>query len=202
MKSPKAIICDIDGCIADHRHRLHYVDLQAYVDKTHVGKDKFDHNSIDWSWKKDYDSFYAAMGEDGVNEYINELITAMFWHNCGNSDDGTSILFVTGRPEKYRELTEKWLSQTSLRWNIGQGVRLFMRPDYVVNCCGFPIVGLQCQICYNRQRKPDHRPSHIVKQEIYEREIKGRYDILFCLDDNEECCEMYNELGLTVLRVL
>ena len=43
---------------------------------------------------------------------------------------------------------------------------------------------------------------HEVKREIYEREIKDKYDVLFVLEDHEKCARMYKELGLTVLKVM
>lgn len=80
MKIKKYVIVDIDGTIADVRHRLHH---------------------IDGSGKKDWKSFFEGMDRDvpidGILEYVHKLA---LYHR---------ILIVTGRPAKYRARTEKWL---------------------------------------------------------------------------------------------
>lgn len=81
------------------------------------------------------------------------------------------IIFVTARDEKCRSYTLYQLKQ------------LF----------DFPIE------LYMRGRG-DLRPDPDVKRE-YIIELKEKYNILFCIDDNTDNCKMYNELGLTALEV-
>ena len=48
----------------------------------------------------------------------------------------------------------------------------------------------------------DTRDDRIVKREIYEREIKGKYNVLWVLDDRNKVVDMWRrELGLTCLQV-
>lgn len=48
----------------------------------------------------------------------------------------------------------------------------------------------------------DNRPDTIVKREIYERHIEGKFNVVFVLDDRGSVCKMWgDELGLRVLQV-
>ena len=47
----------------------------------------------------------------------------------------------------------------------------------------------------------DNRPDNIIKKEIYEKNIKNRYNVLYVIDDRKKVVEMWRELGLTVLDV-
>ncbi len=99
-----AIIVDIDGTIADHSHRLHYIRNEP----------------------RDYDSFFAAMSEDKPIQdtlwLIDLLITAHY-------EQGDFVFFIcTGRPEDYRKRTEDWLWEHAMRLeNIAH--EILMRPS-------------------------------------------------------------------------
>lgn len=47
----------------------------------------------------------------------------------------------------------------------------------------------------------DERKDSIVKQEIYEKYIKDRYNVRFVLDDRNQVVDMWREVGLKVLQV-
>jgi hypothetical protein len=205
MNLTKAIICDIDGVLADHRHRLHFV----LKDGDYPKKD--DAHLINKivspeKWKPDWDAFYFAMDKDGVNEWCKSIIK----DTVSNLSYFTnmSILFVTGRPERYAQMTVDWLVKNNIispHWlHIDDDrAKLFMRPDYTTEAAvpeGYHEI-YNGNVAIGYRHVSDHRPSHIVKKEIYEREIKGKYDVLFVLEDDEECCKMYKDLGLTVLQV-
>lgn len=82
------------------------------------------------------------------------------------------IIFVSGRKAECRAATEVWLKE-----EIGYSDPLFMRAD------------------------GDNRDDRIVKEEIYRREIEGKYNVLFVLDDRDRVVEKWRELGLTCLQV-
>ena len=84
----------------------------------------------------------------------------------------TNIILVTGREDQFRDQTERWLSRYKVPYQV-----LHMRPT------------------------GDHREDSIVKKEIYEREIKDRYNVQFVLDDRRRVVDMWREQGLTVLQV-
>ncbi len=83
-----------------------------------------------------------------------------------------TTLFVSGRSDKYRHETKNWLSE-----NYSAYDGLHMR------------------------REGDAREDTIIKKEIYEAEIKGKYNVLFVLDDRTRLVNMWREQGLTCLQV-
>lgn len=142
-KLPQAIICDLDGTLCNIYHRQHYV----------LSKPK--------NWK----AFYEALGDDLVHEFCQDII--MMYKN-----KGYAILLVSGRPDNYKQVTKKWLSDRGVNYDL-----LLMRRD------------------------GDFRKDYIVKQELYERFIKGKYNIFFVLDDREQVVRMWRKQGLTCLQV-
>lgn len=73
------VICDIDGTLADIRHRLHHVT----------------------GGKKDWKSFFEDMKYDLLNEDVADMLDCL----CHSYP----IFLVSGRPDDYREVTETWL---------------------------------------------------------------------------------------------
>jgi hypothetical protein len=51
------------------------------------------------------------------------------------------------------------------------------------------------------RKEGDVRKDAIVKGEIYEKNINGKYNVLFVLDDRNQMVEMWRGLGLTCLQV-
>ena len=78
---------------------------------------------------------------------------------------------VSGRMDTYRPQTEAWLVKHKVPYTA-----LFMRPA------------------------GDMRKDVLIKQEIYEREIKGKYNVLFVLDDRQQVVYGWRALGLTVFQ--
>ena len=83
-----------------------------------------------------------------------------------------TIIFCSGREDKFREKTIDWLTKNGL----GGEVLLMRKTD-------------------------DLRNDAIIKKEIYDAEIKGKYNVLFCLDDRDRVVNMWREQGLTCLQV-
>lgn len=83
-----------------------------------------------------------------------------------------NIIFVSGREDKYKEQTKSWLKETEIKY-----ADLIMR------------------------KSGDMRKDSIIKREIYEEHIKGKYNVLFVLDDRNQVVDMWRELGLTCLQV-
>jgi len=83
-----------------------------------------------------------------------------------------SIIFVSGRNEDCRDITQEWFTDNNIPWDY-----LYMR------------------------KSEDRREDAIVKKEIYEANIKDRFNVLFVLDDRLRVCRMWYNLGLTILRV-
>ena len=143
----KAIICDLDGTLA----------------LKHDGR----------SW---YDASTSDL--DNPNKPVLALLRFVQeanWHGL-NTEQDCQIIFLSGRQEKDREPTEKFLEKHRLN-----RYPLFMRTT------------------------DDFRNDIVIKKELYEENIKGNYEILFVLDDrNSEKCpvvDMWRELGLACFQV-
>ena len=90
---PLAIV-DIDGVVADVRHRLRHLEGR----------------------RKDWDAFFAAAVDDPPHEEGLAIVDRLAADH--------EIVYLTGRPERCRADTERWLDDHG----IG-GHRLFMRPE-------------------------------------------------------------------------
>lgn len=139
----KAIIVDIDGTLADVEHRVHHVQAE----------------------KKNWQAFNEGMAQDKLNVWCAGLIKAM-------RDSGHAILFVTGRDENYRLVTEAWLKQHQIEYDA-----LFMRAAV------------------------DFRGDNEVKKQIYLEQIRHCWDVLFVVDDRLSVVKMWRfDLGLVCLQ--
>lgn len=88
-------------------------------------------------------------------------------------EKGTKILFCSGRKDEYEPQTRAFLDKHF----PGMDYRLMMR------------------------KTADNRKDSIVKEEIYNHNIAGRYNVLFVLDDRSTVVETWRNLGLTCWQV-
>lgn len=91
-----------------------------------------------------------------------------------NGYDLTDILFVSGREDKYRIPTMHFLKKAGF---IEEQYKLFMR------------------------KTGDFRKDSIVKKEIYDAEIKGKYYVELVLDDRDQVVALWRSLGLPTFQV-
>lgn len=82
------------------------------------------------------------------------------------------VLAVSGREDSCREATAKWLRDNRVAHDL-----LLMR------------------------KAGDFRRDAIVKYEIFNSEIRDRYNVRFAIDDRLQVIQMYRKLGLTVFDV-
>ena len=137
----KVVIVDIDGTLADVTHRLHHV----------RGKRK--------KWKK----FFALMSEDmPVKEVIARVLELSKHHD---------IYLVSGRPDDYRSITEKWLELHRIPYKA-----LYMR------------------------KSGDYRPDDEVKQEILDKHF-DKSTVELVIDDRPRVIRMWKRNGMQVLEV-
>jgi phosphoglycolate phosphatase-like HAD superfamily hydrolase len=66
--------------------------------------------------EKKWDEFHALLENDGIHEDVAHVIMGMPLH--------MKIIALTGRTEKYRDLTNKWLDKNEIVFD-----ELIMRPD-------------------------------------------------------------------------
>lgn len=140
------IVCDIDGTLSDHSHRLHYVTEKK---------------------PKDWNRYFSQMILDKpIPEAINALPLIY-------KRQDVEFHLVTGRPERYRKMTEEWL-QTHFPFLVG--VPLHMRSDN------------------------DRRAARVYKEEVVSSLTDpyfagDRAGIIF-IDDDLRNAEMYSNWGL------
>jgi len=139
------VICDIDGTLADVEHRRHFVQ----------GK------------KKDFTAFYDAMGDDTPMIPIIGLVN-MYMLNSW------PVLLCTGRPERYREITEKWLDTIGL---------------------------LRYEALYMRREDEEYTPDYQVKLVMLKQIRDEGYHPEIAIDDRNQVVEMWRSEGLTCLQV-
>ncbi len=106
-------------------------------------------------------------------DLLNNPIANILHVYTSQKEFDLQIILVSGRYEKFKEQTERWLKKHNINNYL-----LFMRKNF------------------------DRRKDFILKKEIYEKNIKGQYDVLFVLDDRDQVVKMWRkELGLTCLQV-
>ena len=93
-------------------------------------------------------------------------------NTIADQNNAPHILFVSGRKAECEKATQLWLEDL-----FHFKYPLFMRAD------------------------GDDRDDRIVKQEIYERVIKGKFNVWFWIDDRKKVVDHIRSLGITVLQV-
>ena len=139
----KAVLSDLDGTISDRRHRLHHIED-----------------------KKDWDSFFDNLIYDppilNTIKKIDNLLT-----------ENTKLIFVTGRPERYRLLSQEWIEKNTPFRNF----ILLMRDN------------------------KDYRKDQIIKQEML-KNIKQNYSVDTVFEDQPDLAEMWAAEGLNCIMTL
>lgn len=83
------------------------------------------------------------------------------------------IIVMSGRDASCRNITQDWLTQyLGVSWH-----ELHMRPE------------------------GDNRKDNIIKYELFNNHIRGKYHVEYVLDDRPQVCRMWRKLGLFVFQV-
>lgn len=130
---PLAVV-DVDGVVADVRHRLHHL-----------------------RGRKRWDAFFAAAADDEVHAEGAAIVATL--------DSDHDVVFLTGRPERLRAATSRWLADHGF-----DGHQLVMRPE------------------------GDRRPAAIVKLERLAELAEGR-SIGIVVDDDPQVLEAARAAG-------
>lgn len=144
---PKAILVDLDGCLVDTSG------LVKYVDKNH--KDFV---------KEDLDAFHR----ESFNSPPRADIAAE-WEKAAR--DGSAIIVLTGRPEKWRQETAWWLKRNDFN------------PSSMI-----------------MRQKGDKRPAAEFKREMLN-SLREFYTITWACDDDPRVHAMYVEEGVSAMLV-
>lgn len=143
-KPKSVVLCDIDGTIANLDHRLHYVKGET----------------------KDWKSFFAEIHNDTVRQDVARQLVDLY-------NQGKTIIFMSARPDNYKEETLKWLSDNYLSF----AYTLIMR------------------------NASDKRPDTEVKRDMMESFFPDREVIHTIFDDRPSIIRLWQEMGLNVVDV-
>lgn len=117
--------------------------------------------------------YEKRLHEDRVNEVLASVVYALFV----DGDFANHLLFVSGRAEAGREATCEWI-ETNLGYVVDEDpVSLLMRKD------------------------KDNRSDVVVKTEIYNDHILGKFDVRLALDDKPELITLWRSLGIPAWQV-
>lgn len=86
--------------------------------------------------------------------------------------DNIALIGMSGRPDTWRQMTEDWYRQNDIWYD-----EFYMRPA------------------------GDSRPDTVIKQEMYDKYIRGNYNILIHLDDRNSVVRAIRKLGVKVGQV-
>lgn len=141
-------VFDIDGTIADCRHRIHHI------------------KGID---TPDWEAFDADGHKDSPIWSVIAILGSLY--RCGHR-----IVLATGRSERGREYTERWLDDYAIEYHD-----LLMRPE------------------------GDHRADTIVKKEVFDAWLRDNdlvpEDITAIFEDRQRVVDMWRTAGYKVLQV-
>lgn len=125
---------------------------------------------------KDWKSFSDPQNiaeMDVVNEWCADLLDGFYCKKHRECDD-YEIIFVSGRMKKQGV---EFITWESIRRAVGtEDFQLHMRDD------------------------KDYRDDTVIKKELYEQHIKGKYNVLFVIDDRKKVVDMWRNEGLVVLH--
>lgn len=139
----------------------------------------------------DLDGTLAIMGDrspydaancdtlDAPNVPVIECVKAM-------RDAGCKIVFMSGRQDKDREASERFISK-HLTVMIGMD-------------CGEAEHGVIPHELHMRVTG-DQRKDSVVKQELFDAHVRGKYNVVFVLDDRDQVVEFWRSIGLTCMQV-
>ena len=86
--------------------------------------------------------------------------------------EDTTIIVLTGRDGSCKQLTIDWLTDNGIVYD-----EIYTRAE------------------------GDERKDSIIKRELFDNHIRGRYNVEFVLDDRNQVVEMWRQMGLKCLQV-
>lgn len=140
------IIMDIDGTLANGDHRLHHIQKEP----------------------KDWDAYFDACFDDAPITHMLRIVQALSF--------GIPIFFVSGRAERCRDATEKWLAVHGF-YDGRFPLRLYMRPD------------------------GDHRNDDVLKIELLGKIQREGFAPLMAFDDRNRVVKAWREAGIPCAQV-
>lgn len=119
----------------------------------------------------------------GNDKPHNEIIRIVQWA----WQAGIETIFVSGREDVCFEETYDWILR-HVFFPIANRTPAMINMQHV-------------QPMLFMRKAGDGRKDSIVKLEIFDREFRNNYNVLFCLDDRNSVVQAYRSIGLRVLQV-
>lgn len=124
----------------------------------------------------DLDGTLALFGDANPydRDFTKDLVNEKVLKVLESITHGTElrIILVSGRKDTAKEQTENWLKQNSIKYD-----HIFMR------------------------KGEDVRKDTVVKREIFENEIRKKFNVYLVLDDRNQVVDMWRSLGITCFQV-
>ena len=106
---------------------------------------------------------WDKVGSDAVHEHVKLVLKSLITRY--------RIIIMSGRDSICRELTEKWLYDNDIDYDL-----LLMRS------------------------KGDMRDDRIIKSELFWEYVAPKYSVISCFDDRPKVCDMWRDIGLNVFQ--
>ncbi len=114
---------------------------------------------------------YSPSGEEILNDKVILPVAEALEGILTSSF--AKVIFMSGREDKLRSATVQWLDEQ---------------------------LGIKDPVLYMRGTG-DQRPDTVVKRELYEASIKGKFNVIACFDDRSKVIEMWRDQGIFVFDV-
>ena len=114
---------------------------------------------------------WKKVGLDAPDPIIIGALKAWKMAGFNSETDIIQILVVSGRDGSCRKETEEWLDAYGVPHDA-----IFMRPAN------------------------DFRKDSLIKKEIFENDIKGKYNVVMVYDDRDQVVDVWRKLGLKCLQ--
>lgn len=121
---------------------------------------------------------YTQVHTDTVDEHVVWLVNRIADLRYTTGGFRTKVLFCSGRDDSCRDETLKWLDNSCIPHD-----ELFMRPTDAKDNHG--------------NKLPDYQ----VKLDLFNKYIRGKYNVRFVLDDRNQVVDLWRRLGLKCLQV-
>lgn len=96
---------------------------------------------------------------------------------------GVKVIFMSGREDKDREATERFISKWCTLPTHQPNKSEVIPHDLFMRATG------------------DQRNDGIIKRELFDAHIRGKFNVKFCLDDRNRVVDTWREMGLTCFQV-
>ena len=167
----ETIICDIDGTIADIKHRLHYI-------KDHSGNLL---KSPDW------DSFNQACLNDKPIVDVIRIVKLLWMNGSSQSSSGFNLKFFTGRNSFAREATLLWLMKNFFNQDSSSNNK-----EHLLEELG---------VTLSMRKETDLRDDSVVKLEMMQQFKLLPENVLCIFEDRQHVVDMWRDNGYRVMQV-